>query len=79
MIKVKIFNMKEFLKTVNECAGAVNLLHVGGRRENINKQYEIQNELIRRYEENKRYLNLSLDIPAAEDYMKIVLYVVGDC
>jgi len=71
--------MKGFLQMVNECGGAVNLLHPDGSKENINKQYGIQNELLQKYKENKNYLLLSLDIPTPKDYMSIVSYYTGNC
>jgi hypothetical protein len=79
MIKLNILNMKNFLQTVNECSGKVNLLHPDGRKENINKQYGIQNELLQKYRENKYCLPLSLDIPTPKDYISIVSYYAGDC
>lgn len=79
MIKLNILNMKNFLQTVNECSGMVNLLYPDGRKENINKQYGIQNQLLQKYRENKNYLSLSLDIPTPKDYISIVSYYAGDC
>jgi len=71
--------MKRFLQTVNECGGPVHLLHSNGRKENINKAYGIQNALLQKYRENKGYLQLSLDVPAHKDYMRIVCFTIGDC
>ncbi len=79
MIKLNIINMDNFLQTVDECEGAVNLLHPDGRKENINKQYGTQSELVEKYRENKNYLQLSLDIPTPRDYMSIVFFSIGDC
>lgn len=71
--------MKDFLQAVNACSGVVNLLYSGERMVNINKQYKIQNELLQQYYENKKYLQLILDIPNSKDYMNIVSYYAGDC
>ncbi|MGN6710356.1 ribonuclease HII [Anaerocolumna jejuensis] len=79
MIRLNILNMEDFLRAVNECAGAVNLLQPDGRKENINKQFGIQSELLQRYRENKNFLGLTLDIPVPKDYMNIVFYSIGDC
>lgn len=79
MINLNILNMKNFLQTVNACSGMVNLLYPDGRKENINKQHEIQNELLQKYRENKNCLRLTLDIPNPKDYMSIVSYYAGDC
>ena len=79
MVKLKIFNMKTFLETVNECSGVVNLLYPDGSEENINKEYGIQNELLQRHRENKGFLHLSLNIPTVEDYFRIVYFTIGDC
>ncbi len=77
MTKINILNMKGFLQTVNACCGAVNLLQPDGSKENINKKYGIQNELLKRYIQNKNHLKLSLDIPAPKDYMSIVFFLIG--
>ena len=79
MIKFNILNMKNFLQTVNACCGAVNLLYPDGKKEDINKHYGIQNQLLQKYRENKNCLLLSLDIPTPKDYMSIVSYYAGDC
>lgn len=79
MVKLNVLNMDNFLQTVNSCSDAVNLLYPDGRKENINKQYGIQNELLHKYRENKNCLCLSLDIPSPKDYMSIISYYTGDC
>ena len=79
MIKLNILNMRRFLQTVNECNHPVHMLYPDGRKENINKQYEIQDQLLKKYRENRNCLHLSLDIPSPEDYMSIVSYYTGDC
>jgi len=43
------------------------------------QQYLIQNELLRRYKENKNRLSIALDVPNAKDYMSVVFYYAGDC
>ncbi len=78
IVKLNIFNINNFLKTVNECRGAINLLHQNKKRENINKQYSIQNELLKKHKNNKNFLELSLDIANLKDYMNIVLFTIGD-
>lgn len=80
MIKLNILkNLEGFLQAVNECSGAVNLLHPGGGKENINKQYGIQNQLLQKYRENDDYLQLALNIPTPKDYMRIIYFAIGDC
>ena len=78
IVKLNIFNINNFFKTVNECRGAINLLHQNKKRENINKQYSIQNELLKKHKNNKNFLELSLDIANLKDYMNIVLFTIGD-
>mgnify|MGYP003603669332 CR=1 FL=1 len=78
IVKLNIFNINNFLKTVNECRGAINLLHQNKKRENINKQYSIQNELLKKHKNNKNFLELSLEIANLKDYMNIVLFTIGD-
>ncbi|MCB7318266.1 ribonuclease HII [Lacrimispora sp. 210928-DFI.3.58] len=78
MIKLNILNMERFLETVNGCTGRVNMLCPDGRKQNINKRYWIQDQLRARSAENHDSLRLTLEIPGAEDYMKIVYYYVGE-
>ncbi|WP_042476426.1 hypothetical protein [Bacillus ndiopicus] len=79
MLKLDIFkNINGFLRAVNECEGPVHLLRADGGKENINKQYGIQNELVKKYMENKNCLRVSLDIPKPKDYLSIVSYYIGE-
>lgn len=78
-IKLRIFNIKEFLKIVNECTKAVNIIYPNGSKENINSQYCIQKELRDEYYKNQNILNLSLNIPTFKDYLSIINYYIGDC
>ena len=77
-IKLSILNIDNFFKTINECRETINLLHQNKKFENINKQYNLQNELLKKYKENKNHLQLSLEIPNFKDYMNIVLFAIGD-
>lgn len=79
MIKLNILNLKDFLSTINECSGTVYLLYSDGRKENINKQYQIQSKLWKSYRENKNCLKVSLDIVNPKDYMDIVYYWIRNC
>lgn len=79
MMKLKIFNMKNFLAAVNDCEGAVNLVHPDGWRENINKQYYVQKLLTEEYMENGSYLKLWLEVPESRDYMRLVSRYVAEC
>ena len=79
MMKLNILNMKGFLETVNACKGMVNVLWSDGKWVNISRQYEIQNNLMKQYKENRNCLRLTVDIPTPQDYMCIVSYYAGDC
>ncbi|MCP1226498.1 ribonuclease HII [Sebaldella sp. S0638] len=78
IVKLNIFNMENFLQVINECRGAINLLTQGNKRENINGQYGIQNELLKKYKKNKNFLQLSLDIANLKDYTDIVFFTIAD-
>lgn len=78
MVKLNILDMENFLEMVNTCRGAVNLLHSDGRKENINRQDKAQKELLLRFRENGDFLRISLDIPCAWDYMKLISYYAGN-
>lgn len=79
MIKLNILNMKKFLGCVNACRGEVFILFPDGKKVNINRQEEVQNELWEKYKNNKNCLPLCLEIPNPTDYMSIVSYYAGDC
>ena len=79
MIKLNILNMEKFLQKVNQCEDTVMFLHPDGRKENLNKQYTVQKELLQKFKENKNSLRISLDIRNARDYMSIISYYTGDC
>mgnify|MGYP003277668604 CR=1 FL=1 len=79
MIILNIMNMKEFLKTVNECTGAVNMVSQEGVKTDINKKYGIQKLLLAEHEKNKKCTTLCLDIPVPRDYINVVNYYAGDC
>lgn len=79
MMKLRIFNMKNFLAAVNDCEGAVNLVYPDGWRENINKQYYVQKLLTEEYMENGSYLKLRLEVPESRDYMRLVSRYVAEC
>lgn len=79
MIRLDIFNINEFLKTVNNCAGAVNILEPDGKKVNICRREDPQLELRRRHQENYKRLRLALDIPNPQDYLRIVYFSIGDC
>lgn len=78
MVKLDVFNMENFLQTVNTCSGAVNLLCTNGKAENINKQYIIQHRLLQEHIENNRCSRLALEISNPKDYMRIVYFTMGD-
>lgn len=78
MIKVNIININEFLRTVNSCTGAVYMLTPGRGKEDINKEYGIQDCLRRQHRDNRQYLPLILDIPNYRDYLDIINFYAGD-
>ena len=53
IIKLNIFNIDNFFKTINECRDTINLLHQNMKRETLNKQYGIQDELLKKHRKNK--------------------------
>ncbi len=79
MVKLNILNLKNFLDTVNDCTGKVNMLCPDGKKVNINGEEKVQDDLWRQYRQNKNCLPLALEIPNPKDYMSIVSYYAGDC
>lgn len=78
-VQLNILNMKNFLETVNDCAGEIFLIRTGEGRVSINKKETIQERLWQEYHQNKNYLPLTLEIPDPGDYRKIIFYYIGDC
>ena len=79
VIKLNILNMENFLDTVNACTDKVCMLCPNGKKQNINGEEKIQDNLWRQYFQNKNCLRLILEIPNPTDYMNIVSYYAGDC
>ena len=76
MLKLSIFNMKEFIKVVNECTGPVILVQ-DERKLDLNKNDDAQCELQERYNENGNCLLLYLNVPNVKDYFNIVISFVS--
>lgn len=79
MIKVKILNMKSFLKVVNQCVGRIMVVSPDGKRTDINGRTGIQRKLQAEYLENGNCLPLTLEFDYPTDYFAIVSYYAGDC
>lgn len=79
MIKLKVFNMERFLETVNECIGSVMMIDSDGRKQDINRQFEIQSDLRCRHSDNGHCLTLTLDISNPKDYLKVIYFTIEDC
>ena len=62
MIKVKILNMKSFLKVVNQCVGRIMVVSPDGKRTDINGCTGIQRKLQAEYLENGKCLPLTLSV-----------------
>lgn len=79
MVKLNIYDMKNFLNTVNACTRKVNMVCADGKRVNISREEEVQGSLWQQYRQNKNCLRIALDIINPKDYMSIVSYYAGDC
>lgn len=73
MVKLNISSIKDFLKTVNECNGPINLLSGDGKKEDLTAHVSKQHEMLQLYQKEKGFLRLTLEIPDPKDYMKLVL------
>lgn len=79
MVKLNILsNVNGFWEIVNDCLGPVNLIYADGHKEDMNNQYRIQRRLTQEYQNNKNFLQLSLEIPIPKDYMRVVTYSLGN-
>lgn len=78
MIKMNILNMKGFLNVVNLCSGNVIMRNQDGSKENIRLEKRTQEELWRKFNENKGILPIQLEIPACEDYLRVVYFFIAD-
>ena len=79
MMKLNILNMKIFLAVVNTCSDAVYIETSDGKKADIRGNYELQEQLMEKYRQNKNSLPLSVSIKNPSDYMDIVSYYAGDC
>ena len=79
MIKLKILNMKNFLKVVNHCKGRVFVVEPDGIKTDINGRFTVQKSLNEQFLKNKKYLPLTLDFDNPRDYQDVVSYYAGDC
>ena len=79
MIKLKILNMNNFLKVVNQCVGRIIVVSPDGKRTDINGRTAIQHRLQKEYLENGKCLPLTLEFDYPTDYFAIVSYYAGDC
>ena len=79
MIKLKILNMKNFLKVVNQCVGRIIVVSPDGKRTDINGRPAIPHRLQKEYLENGKCLPLTLEFDYPTDYFAIVSYYAGDC
>lgn len=79
MMKLNILNMKAFLNVVDACRGAVYLLLPDGTKTDIRRKYDVQNRLMKDYQQNGKSLLLSLSVADPSDHISIVSYYAGDC
>lgn len=79
MMKLRILNMKNFLKVVNHCEDEVRVQLPNGRKVNIQGHYAMQEYLLREFNKNNRYLKIILDVVNPKDYLSIISYYTGDC
>ena len=50
-----------------------------GSKVNITRQYSVQQDLSKQYEQNGKCLPLTLVFEEPKDYMAVVCYYAGDC
>lgn len=79
MIKVNILNLEKFFSVVNQCIGCVIMINTNGRKNNITRNYVLQDDLRDMYRKNNGSLSLDLDFENSRDYMAVVSYYAGDC
>lgn len=70
-MKVKITDMREFLATVDSCAGTVYLVYPQGGTENLKDNYMRQAELVDEWRAKGECLILTLDVEEGRDQKKL--------
>ena len=78
MIKFNILNLKNFWDALAQCQGTVRMLGEDGKQTVLDQRQELCADLTRRYEAGGEYLPLSLSFSCPSDYMRMVLYYVGN-
>lgn len=79
MIKLRIFNLEEFLNAADQCLGPVNWLESGGHKVDIRGNQTVQRTLKKRFDKQKGLLILRLHIAEVKDYFKLVFFSIADC
>lgn len=79
MIKLRVFNLEDFLAAADLCRGPVNLLEPSGERIDIRGSETARQMLKSRYEKQKGILVLRLHIAEVKDYFKLVFFSITDC
>lgn len=75
-IQIPVFHMNDFLKVVNDCDGEVNLLYPDGQKENICREYQLQERLLKRFRDQHNYMKVFLELQKPRDYYAIVMYSI---
>ena len=78
MLKLNILDIKRFLQVLDTCTPRVEIVEADGTR-CCPKVTAVQESLRQRFAAAGNYLPLTLHVPDAGDYTKIVCYYVGDC
>lgn len=79
MIKLRIFNLEDFLAAADLCRGPVDLLEPSGERIDIRGSETARLILKSRYKKQKGMLILQLHIAEVKDYFRLVFFSIADC
>lgn len=79
MFKLNIYNVNTFFDLVNECDGEVRLRDSSGIFKNINKEYNLQNKMLKDLDKVSDFHEFTVDVKDSKDYMKIIFHSISNC
>ena len=79
MMKLKILNIRAFLRVVDACRGAVYWVRPDGTRTDIRRRCDLHDRLVQAHRDNGGALTITIRAAEPSDHMALVSYYAGDC
>ncbi|MEG0250920.1 MAG: hypothetical protein RR561_08650 [Peptostreptococcus sp.] len=79
MFKLNIYDVNKFFETVNECNGNIRIKDSFGVFKNINKEYDLQNDMLEDMDRVSDFQEFTVDVDSPKDYMKLIFHSMYNC